>query len=211
MRQPALLRAQHHLERPTEPAVGNREVEERIAPSGAHRAEVAQPEPGPPPDFEREHAVRDARVQRPRARNRAAGAEHEIGVARRDEIGDERKIRAVERAVAVHEADDIGGRRAQAGEARGAEAALFLDDDARAKGEGDVGSSVDRAVVDDDRVETGRKRPEYAGQGVGFVERRQDDVGHRETVTIAVRRAYRDELTIRETRSTCAAACGRRA
>jgi len=122
-------------------------------------------------------------VERPGTGTRAARAEHEIRVARDDGRGDERQILAGERAVAVHEADDLVGGRDQAGEARGAETAARLDDHARTQLAGDVGSAVGLAVVDDDRVEAARQPGKNARQRGRFVERGQDDVGHGETVT----------------------------
>ena len=66
-------------------------------------------------------------------RARAAGAEHQVGGAGRDRVGDARQLARVERAVAVHEAHDSSSRGAQAGEAGGAEAGPRLAHHARAE------------------------------------------------------------------------------
>ena len=82
------------------------------APRGAHRAEVGRARRRCGGDRAREHAVRDPGCQRPRARRRrASGAEHEVGVAREHRSDDRGEIGAVERAVAVHERNDVGGGR----------------------------------------------------------------------------------------------------
>ena len=93
-------RPQHHLERPAEPPVGDAELEQRLAPSGAHRAEVGAADPGPAPDESKastRFATRACSGQR--RDGRAAGAEHEIGwsveapVPHSEEIGSRRTSR----------------------------------------------------------------------------------------------------------------------
>ena len=122
----ARRRQQHHLQRPAEAAVADRELQQRAAPRGAHRAEVAQAQAAAAPQLEREHAVGEPCVERHRAGLGLPRAEHEVALAASDRVGDERQVARIERRVAVHEADDAVGRGEQPGVARGAEARLRL-------------------------------------------------------------------------------------
>ena len=97
-----------------------------------------------------------------------------------DGLGHPTKVGGVERAVAVHEADDAVGRvgRQQAGPAGGAEAAAGLVHHPGPAGPGDVGRPVVGAVVDHDGGEAGGHGRQQVGQGAGLVEDGDDDVGH---------------------------------
>ena len=68
-------------------------------------------------------------MQRPGAGPGPPLAEDEIGVSLDDRIRDGWQRPRIERAVAVHEADDVPGRHRKAGEAGGAEAGTRLVDD----------------------------------------------------------------------------------
>ena len=109
-----------------------------------------------------------------------AGAEHHVGPAVEDGLGDAAQVGRVEGAVAVHEADDAVGRvgRQQAGPAGGAEAAAGLVDHPRPAGPGQVGGAVVRPVVDDDGGEAVGHGRQQVREGAGLVEHGDDDVGH---------------------------------
>src|SRR5437764_8912358 len=177
---PARVRcAQDHLERPPEPAIDEIQREQALATGRAHRPEVTQLQRGPAAELHREQAVGDPRVHRPRPGRRLAGAEHEVRATVEHRRRDARQIPAVERAVAIHEADDVGGCRSQTGEACGAEPSCRLRDDARTGATRDLRSAVGRAVVDDDRRvsrwQTGKDHRDRSR----FVEGGQDDIRHR--------------------------------
>ena len=105
--------AQDHLQRPAEAAVADPQREQRLAPGGAHRAEVG------------ERARRCGGAARTRAprwrRGRAAATRRPApaaarpstrsALAGRDRVGDARQLARVERGVAVHEAHDLGASR----------------------------------------------------------------------------------------------------
>jgi methylthioxylose transferase len=117
-------------------------------------------------------------VERPRASLGTACADDEVGRARLHAVGHARKVARVERAVAVHEADDRRARREQPGVARGAESPPRLGHHAGAEPRGEVGAPVAGAVVDDERAEGGRHSAEHPGQRLGLVEHREDDLDH---------------------------------
>ena len=170
-----LRRPDHHLERPAEPPVAQPERQQRLAAGGAHRPEVGQPHAAAPPQLERQRAVREPAVERAGA---AAGAEHEVGVAGRDRLGDPGEVTRVEGGVAVHEADDVGARRRQAGEAGGAEARPRLEHHPGAERGGQRARPVGRPVVDHDRLVAGGHALEHPGEGLALVEDGKDDRVH---------------------------------
>ena len=130
-------RAQDHLERPAEAAVLDAESEQRLAVAGPHRTEIAagrcrvrrrtsraryrlatrRCQGHAPGSASRAPSTRSARP----ARTGAATAGSDV---------------AVERSVAVHEADDVGGGGGETREARGAEAATRFAHDSRAEPRG---------------------------------------------------------------------------
>ena len=136
---------------------------------------------------------------------RAPGAEPEIGGARDHCSRDVLEIGSGEGTVAIHEAHDIGGGRVQARPTRGAETAVGFVYDPRAQSARDHGGVVGRAVVDDNRVVSGRQAPQNARDGAGFVQGRKDHVGHTRTVSARGAETGRAPLTIRETRTAAAA------
>ena len=89
------------------------------------------------------------------------------------------RSRPVERAVAIHEAHDVGRCREQTGKARRAEASTRLDDHARAEAARDCRGLVDGTVVDDDRLVVRGQAREHGRERQGFVERGEYDVRHR--------------------------------
>jgi hypothetical protein len=93
---------------------------------------------------------------------------------------DGRQLAGIERAVAVHEADDVGTRRDQPRGARGSVSASRLRDHARAQSPRDVGGAVPGPVVDDDRVVAGWKAREHERQRGRLVEHGEHEIGHRD-------------------------------
>ena len=181
MRQPRGGGAQHHLERPAEAPVAEAEVEQlgaagrpasdrgrsaRRRCGAAPRARGRGSRPGGatarrPASARRAPSTRSRRPSMTRLRRRVAG-------------------RAVERAVAVHERDDVGVGAATARRStrRRSRAAVRRRRGHRAVRR-DLRGAVGRAVVDDDRRPARRDRREDAGDRGGFVEHREDHVGHR--------------------------------
>ena len=63
-------------------------------------------------------------------------------------------------------------------EARRSEAAPWLGHNPRPATPRHLRGSVDRTVVDNERLEPGRHRREHGGNRLGLVQRRQDDLDH---------------------------------
>ncbi len=153
----------------------------------ADRTEVSQGDAGAGADAAGEVPVGDARVDGPGAAPvRDPAPEDEIGGAGNDRPGDGGEVGAVEGPVGVHEADDIGGGRLQAGEARGAEAAARLGNDDGAEFGGEITRAVSRAVVYDDGPEPVGQPAEYGREGGDLVEDREHDVDHRRVLPALV-------------------------
>ena len=110
-------------------------------------------------------------MQRPGRPVGTAGTEYEVGFAGANRVRDLREIRAVEGAVAIHEAHDVSGRGGEAGETRRPESATGLDDHSRSMGARDVGGVVVRPVVDDDRVVSDRQPGDDGGNRSSFIQR----------------------------------------
>ena len=139
-----------------QPKRRSRDPERRAAPRGGRRASGrgrCSAHAGAPAQLEREHAVGER--GRAAARRRGVGAaraEHEVGVAGGDRVGDARQLARVERRVAVHEADDVGRRAARSPAKQAAPNPGRGSRTTRApSARGELARAVGRAVVDDDR------------------------------------------------------------
>jgi len=117
-------------------------------------------------------------MQRPGAAHRAPCPEAEVKTTRGDRLGYHRELDGIQRAVAIHEAHELGSRRGQSREAGGAKAAPGLGDDPGAQTPGHVGRAVGRPVVDHERVKADRERREHDRYRLGLVEDGKDDVHH---------------------------------
>ena len=124
--------------------------------SGAHRPAIADLETGTAPDLPRDGPVPQTGVHRPGAGFRTPLAQHQVLDPGGHRLGDPRKLSWVEGRVTVHEADDVGRRRLEAGLARGAEARPRLTHHLGAQRGRTFGRTVGRPVVDHDRVVTER-------------------------------------------------------
>ena len=176
---PAGLRRQHdHLEGPAEAPVDEPQLEQGFAPGGAHGAQVAQLEPERAAETSRQVAVGESCVSGPRAALGEARSQHQVGPLEADGVGHAQQVGGVEGAVGVHEAHDVVGGGPQTRPAGGTEAALGLGDHERPELSGDPARAVGAAVVDHDRPEAGGHRLEQVGEGRGFVEHGEHDVGH---------------------------------
>ena len=147
---------------------------------GAHRPEVAQRDAACGGAAQREHAVGDARVGRPRAAARARGRRARGRRPAATGLEHARQVARVERSVAVHEADDGRARRPAARRSRRRRSpGDGLGDHARRRGAAamspepsveplstTIGSKPARHALEDPR-ERG-----------GLVEDGEDDVGH---------------------------------
>jgi len=177
---PARRRGAHdHLQRPAEAAVADAQLEQRLAPGGPHRADVADAQARAATHLECQRAVGQARVQRPRAaHDRLTRSEHQPGAARLDRPDHARQLARVEGRVAVHEAHDVRASGAQAREAGRAEAGLGLVDHLRTERGGQLTGAVGRAVVDHERLIAGGHALEHPGQRGALVEDGEDDLAH---------------------------------
>ena len=201
MRQPAAAAAQHHLQRPAEAAVPDAEGQQGVAPGGPHGPEVAQRPARPPAQLEGQDGVGHPGVARPgRGDGRAAGSQHQVGPAGQHRAGHRREVAGIERAVAVHEADDavgrVGRRRGPAQQAD-PKPGPALGDDTGARRPGDVARTVGGAVVDHDRPVPGRHGVKEGRESRRFVEDGDDHVGHGSFVSDARLRGAAEVLTIR--------------
>jgi hypothetical protein len=120
--------AQHHLQRPAEATVEDAQLEKGLPAGDPHGAEVGQGHAGAPAHLHGHQPVAQPGVERPGPPACPAGTEHQVGLLLEDGGGDGGELGGVERAVAVHEADDVVGGGGQAGEAGGAEAPSGLAD-----------------------------------------------------------------------------------
>jgi DNA-binding response OmpR family regulator len=140
-----------------------------------------------------EHGIRGSRVQRPRPWcGRAPAAEHEVGDTGTQRVSDGIEVGTVERAVAVHEADDVGGGGDEPGEARCTEPTNRFIDDAYAERARQRTGPVRRPVVDDNGMEPGGQGRDDSREHFPFVEHREDDVDHavERTTTRTVRAPF---------------------
>ena len=175
--------AQHHLERPAEAAVAR----PRARAASVRRATRIGPEvvgaprrcggaPSAPSD-----TVRDAQVPRPCTRpgsgcrapstRSACAGEH----GRRDPV----EVGAVERAVAVHERDEVLGGGDETGVTRSAEAtSRFDDDDAHRVGGRCRPSRRWSRCRRRSAIQPSGMPASTAGDGPRLVERREDHVAH---------------------------------
>ena len=150
--------------------------EQRLAPGGAHRPEVVQPEPGPAAHHPGQRDVGDPRVHRPGAPHRTAPAEHQVGRPVRTgsttrgswagSIEPSASQKQTTSAVAASSPAWAAAPNPRCGTV----------DHGRAVCRGDRRGPVGRPVVGDDRPEAGRQAGEHPGQGRGLVEAGEDDV-----------------------------------
>ena len=172
-------RAQHHLQRPAEPAVAQAERQQRFARGAPHRSQIgrrrrrragAAPRPGPGWPAGHGRATRPAPARRaPRhnpSRPSATGGDHAASSPGSSEPSQSMKQTSSDRAAGK---PGVTGR---------AEPAPGLDDDPGAQAARDRRRAVARPVVDDERLKAGRHRREHDRDGLGLVEHGKDDLDH---------------------------------
>ena len=169
-------RAQHHLERPAEAAVAQPQLEQRLAPAAriGPRSVSGTPVRRRSSSASRRLAARACRATR-RARTRA---EHEVGLAAPHRPGDPRQLARVERAVAVHEADDSTRRGAQPREAGRAEAAAGSCTTLAPSRRGDLGGAVAWTRCRPRAARTRAASREHPGIASCLVEHGKDHLDH---------------------------------
>ncbi|MCW2658399.1 MAG: Two-component system response regulator, partial [Jatrophihabitans sp.] len=156
--------------------VGNRKREQRFAASNPQRADVTQVETGAAPHPPRQFEIGDPSRHRPRrSAHRYPPADDKIS-AGPQHIHQAHRIARIERGIAVADRDELRLRSDESRVTGGAVAAPRTVDDEHSASAGDLGRSVRRAVVVDDRAGTVRDPVQEPGLGLGLVQTRQDDV-----------------------------------
>ena len=148
--------------------------------------------------------------QRPRARRRAMRApRHRSSAPPSTGPGDRRQLARVERAVAVHEADDVAWLAAAAPRSTPRRSRAAARATTRAPSRRATSAEPSRrAVVDDERREAGRHRGEHAGDRLRLVEHGEDHLDHarrlRQPKTLTTKRNNRSNGLARRGRSPIA-------
>lgn len=175
---PRSFGAEHHFQRPPKAAVSHTEFQQRFSPQGAHGPDVSQGESRSTADLRGQETIGHARMRWPRAFGGRPCAQHQIGLFSQHRCDHPGQVCGVERPVGIHEADDVGGRHQQPGEAGGAETSLGFGHHHRAQFAGQVRRPVGGPVVHHDGAVAGGHGGQDASDGVDLVQHRQHDIGH---------------------------------